>query len=162
MKTRIIQFFTLIVYMSILNIVFHCFGVLFVSNYQNWVFSELKIGDIFFLAKYAFLQIFVFPIEKKYRIIIVAWFFLTIALILTHNDVDGIGWEVWSTIVYSISKFNHFFQIIFNNMKETDFVFFLSRLNPYIFFSIYLIFVGYSFKDLYSKISTFITKKRPF
>lgn len=147
MREKIIQFVSFTLYVSLLNILFHLIGVLFVDDYYHWYASKLRIENIFPIAIYAFLQIIVFPINKRYRIILVSWFYLTIGLILTHNDATGMGSEIWSDMVTSISKCNHIFLISFLNND------FLRQCGFFFLFALYLLFTGYSYKWFYKIIS---------
>lgn len=147
MRKKIIQFASLTLYMSLLNILFHLIGFLFIDDYNHWYASKLRIENIIPIAIYAFLQTIVFPINKRYRIILVSWFYLTIGLILTHNDATGMGSEIWSDMVTSISKCNHIFLISFLNND------FLRQCGFFFFFALYLLFTGYSYKWFYKIIS---------
>lgn len=145
-KRKTTQFLAIIVYMELLNVIFWMIGSLFMDSYGHWTSSHMDGSELFFISLFAFIQIFVFPIDKKYRIIVVAWLYLTLGLVLTHNDYTNFGGEIWSIIYRCISQFNNMLAIFFVHMENE----FLMDLNEFLFFPLYLILVGYSFRYLYS------------
>ncbi len=151
MRKKIIQFTSLTLYVVLLNMLFHLIGLFSIDDYNHWYASKLRIENIFPITIYAFLQTIVFPIDKRYRIILVSWFYLTLGLILTHNDATGMGNEIWSDMVTSISKCNHIFLICFLNND------FLRQCGFFFLFVLYLLFLGYSYKWFYKIILRRIT-----
>ena len=154
MRDKFIQFLTLTLYMCILNVVFYLIGTLCIHHYSQWSASYLNIENIVFIAGYAFFQTVVFPIEKKHSIVISSWFLLTIGLLLTHDDLTGYGNEIWSILVTSISKCNHLLVILLEDNRL------LMQSSFFLFFAIYLVFVGYSYKFIYGVLIQWMHTKR--
>ena len=99
---------------------------------------------------YALIQIFIFPIDKKYRIVIVAWIYHTLFLWLTHNNLDG--WEIMFDITVNLSQFNSLIGSIIYACKcdcTWDFQTLLFEFNDFYLFPLYIVFVGYTFRLLY-------------
>lgn len=162
-REKLVRLILLIIYVMLLNLFWWLVGIIFTDSFSHWLGSEVFknignfLGALFTCTLYALIQIFVFPIEKKYRIIIVAWVFHTLFLWLTHNDLDG--GEIMFLITAEISQFNSLigsiiFDCNFNSMIAYKDLFF--ELNDFYLFPLYLLFVGYSYRFLYR---CFVLKK---
>ncbi len=151
MREKIIQFSMLTLYMCLLNVIFHLIGVFyFQDEYTHDVNGKLTMDAIFFVAQYSFLQTIVFPLNKRYRIIILAWIYLTLGLLWTYSG-DDMAWEVMDDIIFLTSKCNFDLCLLFHSLGD-DFLIdkvFLLHCNALFFFPLYLVFVGYSFRFLY-------------
>lgn len=165
-KTKLQQFVFLIIYVLLLNIFCELIGILFVDSFRHWsgdgMISDIGniIGTLITCIFYALLQIFIFPIDKKYRIIIVAWIYHTLFLWLTHNDMDG--GELMFIIMAELSQFNSVIgSIIYTcncdcQLALQDLLF---EFNDFYLFPLYLIFVGYTFRLFYGIFARKFCKK---
>lgn len=170
-KRKIMQFFSLIVYVLILNSFFSAIGFLFIEHYSNHVDSQLDwnnlSAELVLCSIYAVFQIFVFPIDKKKGPFFMSWLNLTLAYVIL-NDCSGwdYGSDIWFSIVSLLSKFNHVLGVFLHNLlqyNDNDFLHFLFFNNYTFIFCIYLLIVGYSFKFIFNKfIWPTATKMFPF
>ena len=153
MREKAIQVVTMILYMCILNVIFYLIGAYCIQcDYARYAEGELLFSDVFLIAVYAFIQIMVFPIHKRYRVVIVSWLYLTIGLMLNHNDVTGYGGEMWDMTATAISKFC----LLIGSLN----IELLRAQSCFLFFALYLIFTGYSYKWLYKVVTNHIAQKR--
>jgi hypothetical protein len=144
---KIIQFITLTIYVCILNVFFFLLGNVFIEDYMCWSASKLNLGHFFLVVLYSFIQTIVFPLEKKFNIVIVSVLSLLCGLWFTYFDNIGFGNELWCDVVLSISKCNHFLGLTFLKRYPA-----LLQTNFSFLYSIYIYLVGYSYKLFYEKI----------
>ena len=147
MRSKIIRFITLTIYVCILNIFFFLIGIVFIDDYMCWSASNLNFGHFFLVVLYSFVQTIVFPVEKKFGIAIVSVLSLLCGLWFVYFDKIGFGNELWCDVVLSVSKCNHLLGLLFLNRFPA-----LLQANFSFLYSIYIYLVGYSYKVFYEKI----------
>ena len=91
MRSKIIRFITLTIYVCILNIFFFLIGIVFIDDYMCWSASKLNFGHFFLVVLYSFVQTIVFPVEKKFGIAIVSVLSLLCGLWFVYFDKIGFG-----------------------------------------------------------------------
>lgn len=154
MKDRFIHFILLTTYMYLLNLLFFLIGYALVDDYFNWVASRMGFENIVFIAICVFFQTIVFSLKKRFNIIIIPLLSLLCGLYICYYDMSGDGIEFWCLLIFTISKFNLFWQIFLS-----EFCPILTRINTSLGYAIYLFLSFYSYNFLYKKfISRIITK----
>ncbi|MCL2131462.1 MAG: hypothetical protein FWH36_03260 [Lentimicrobiaceae bacterium] len=143
---KFVQFISLIIFMMLLNLVAHLIGVLFIDKYveheRDFLFGEM----LFFFCIYSFFQIFVFPINKKYRIYIIPAFTLLLASLMLFRDTGGYGGEVLYLTTTLVSKILTFFLLIGYEITDDKIRFIFMDLLFSVGYSLYLLGVFSSFK----------------
>lgn len=139
MKNKLIEFASLVGILFLLNVLSYIVGMLFVDNFETFLFSDIQVADELLLIVF-FVPFLLIAIRfyKKGGIVILSIVNILGGLLFLHNDTMDYGWEVVSTFVFTISKFNHLLSII------VDFEDWL-KINVTIVWGCYIAFVGYSY-----------------
>ena len=113
MKNILIEFASLVGILFLLNVISYIVGMLFVDNFETYVFSDIQVVDeillIVFFVPFLLLAI---KFYKKGGIVILSIVNIFMGLLFLYNDTMEYGWEAVSSFVFTISKFNHFLSII--------------------------------------------------
>lgn len=154
MKNKLIEFASLVGILFLLNVLSYIVGMLFVDNFETFLFSDIQVADELLLIVF-FVPFLLIAIRfyKKGGIVILSIVNILGGLLLLHNDTMDYGWEVVSTFVFTISKFNHLLSII------VDFEDWL-KINVTIVWGCYIAFVGYSFVFIRQIIDELLQGKR--
>jgi len=108
--------------MMLLNLAGHMSGVLFVDEYSNFGLSFHFFESLLLISLYSIIQIFVFPINKKYRVFVIPLLTLLLfTFIVFSHDSDGFGGEIVHNIVALGSKIIYliYFIIAYNIENES-------------------------------------------
>ena len=139
MKNILIEFASLVGILFLLNVISYIVGMLFVDNFETYVFSDIQVVDeillIVFFVPFLLLAI---KFYKKGGIVILSIVNIFLGLLFLHNDTMEYGWEVVSSFVFTISKFNHLLSIIvdFDGWQ---------KINVTVIWGCYIALVGYSY-----------------
>lgn len=157
---KIVQFALLIAIMTLLNIVGHVIGLLFIEEYTKYALPFHFWESLFLISVYSVFQIFVFPINKKFGVFIIPTFTLLLfTFILFSRDTGGFGGEIVHTVVSLGSKIIYilYFLIAYSVDNESSRIIFIDLLHSF-GYSIYLLVVFFSFKYVLK----FLGKRYPF
>ncbi|MCR5064376.1 MAG: hypothetical protein K6A67_01260 [Bacteroidales bacterium] len=154
MKNKLIEFASLVGLLFLLNVLSYIVGMLFVDNFETFLFSDIQVADELLLIVF-FVPFLLIAIRfyKKGGIVILSIVNIFGGLLFLHNDTMDYGWEAVSTFVFTISKFNHLLSII------VDFEDWL-KINVTIVWGCYIAFVGYSYVFIRQIIDELIQGKR--
>ncbi len=154
MKNKLIEFASLVGILFLLNVLSYIVGMLFVDNFETFLFSDIQVADELLLIVF-FVPFLLIAIRfyKKGGIVILSIVNIFVGLLFLHNDTMDYGWEVVSTFVFTISKFNHLLSII------VDFEDWL-KINVTIVWGCYIAFVGYSYVFIRQIIDELLQGKR--
>lgn len=154
MKNKLIEFASLVGILFLLNVLSYIVGMLFVDNFETFLFSDIQVVDELLLIVF-FVPFLLIAIRfyKKGGIVILSIVNIFVGLLFLHNDTMDYGWEVVSTFVFTISKFNHLLSII------VDFEDWL-KINVTIVWGCYIAFVGYSYVFIRQIIDELLQGKR--
>lgn len=154
MKNKLIEFASLVGILFLLNVLSYIVGMLFVDNFETFLFSDIQVADELMLIVF-FVPFLLIAIRfyKKGGIVILSIVNIFVGLLFLHNDTMDYGWEVVSTFVFTISKFNHLLSII------VDFEDWL-KINVTIVWGCYIAFVGYSYVFIRQIIDELLQGKR--
>lgn len=154
MKNKLIEFASLVGILFLLNILSYIVGMLFVDNFEKFLFSDIQVADELLLIVF-FVPFLLIAIRfyKKGGIVILSIVNILGGLLFLHNDTMDYGWEAVSTFVFTISKFNHLLSII------VDFEDWL-KINVTIVWGCYIAFVGYSYVFIRQIIDELLQGKR--
>lgn len=154
MKNKLIEFASLVGILFLLNVLSYIVGMLFVDNFETFLFSDIQVADELLLIVF-FVPFLLIAIRfyKKGGIVILSIVNILGGLLFLHNDTMDYGWEAVSTFVFTISKFNHLLSII------VDFEDWL-KINVTIVWGCYIAFVGYSYVFIRQIIDEFLHGKR--
>lgn len=154
MKNKLIEFASLVGILFLLNVLSYIVGMLFVDNFETFLFSDIQVADELLLIVF-FVPFLLIAIRfyKKGGIVILSIVNIFGGLLFLHNDTMDYGWEVVSTFVFTISKFNHLLSII------VDFEDWL-KINVTIVWGCYIAFVGYSYVFIRQIIDELLQGKR--
>lgn len=154
MKNKLIEFASLVGILFLLNVLSYVVGMLFVDNFETFLFSDIQVADELLLIVF-FVPFLLIAIRfyKKGGIVILSIVNIFVGLLFLHNDTMDYGWEVVSTFVFTISKFNHLLSII------VDFEDWL-KINVTIVWGCYIAFVGYSYVFIRQIIDELLQGKR--
>lgn len=139
MKRNLIEFVSLIVMLFLFNVLSYIVGILFVDDFETFVYSHIQVLDelliIVFFVPFLLLAI---RFYKKGGIIIFSIINISLGILILHNDIMGTGWEFVSSYVFLISKFNHLLSIIidFDGWQ---------KINVTVIWGCYIDLVGYSY-----------------
>ena len=132
----------------LINTIGHLIGVFFVDGYDKYDCGHFYFFEsLFFIGIYSVFQIFVFPINKKYREYIIPIFTLLLFSYLSFSyDPDGFGGELVYMIATWVSKIIGLLFLITSNI--TNDVIRINTVNILfsLGYSIYLLVVFSSFK----------------
>jgi hypothetical protein len=133
--------------MMLLNLIGHLIGVLFIDEYVKYKKDFVFFDSLFLISIYSFFQVFVFPINKKYRVFIIP--ILTLLFFLPSvfdNDPTGLSGEFVYLIATTTSKvIDLFYYITYNIANNSIRIIFVDLLFS-VGYSIYLLAVFSSFK----------------
>ncbi len=139
MKNILIEFASLVGILFLLNVLSYIVGMLFVDNFETYVFSDIQVVDeillIVFFVPFLLLAI---KFYKKGGIVILSIVNIFLGLLFLHNDTMEYGWEAVSSFVFTISKFNHLLSII---VHFEDW----QKINVTVVWGCYIAFIGYSY-----------------
>lgn len=154
MKNKLIEFASLVGILFLLNVLSYIVGMLFVDNFETFLFSDIQVADELLLIVF-FVPFLLIAIRfyKKGGIVILSIVNIFGGLLFLHNDTMDYGWEAVSTFVFTISKFNHLLSII------VDFEDWL-KINVTIVWGCYIAFVGYSYVFIRQIIDELLQGKR--
>jgi hypothetical protein len=144
---KIVQFILLIIFMMLINLIGHLIGILFIDGYSKFDRGHFYFFEsLFFISIYSAFQIFVFPINKKYREYIIPICTLFSFFILLYDSFNIYGSEFMSIIVFLISKIITLFSFIGDDITNDSIRYNFINLLFSCGYSIYLLTVFSSFK----------------
>ncbi|MDL2262897.1 hypothetical protein LJC11_05290 [Bacteroidales bacterium OttesenSCG-928-I21] len=144
---KFVQFALLIAFMMLLNLFGHLIGLLFIEKYAEHVLYFYFWDSLFFTSIYSVLQIFVFPINKKYRVFIIPIFTLLLVSFMIFNDPTGFGNEIVHDIISLVSKIIYIiYFLIAYNIEDTSMRILFENLLYSLGYGLYLLMVFSSFK----------------
>lgn len=135
MKEFVKKLLVLSMVFLILNWICHAIGLLFVTQYPHFVYSHLTFDSFLLILIVASLMLLFIHFFKKRGEVIFGIVHALIGALLLYNDVDGMGWEVQSTLVFAVSKFNLLLTFIDTPISWI-------KINVTIVWGCYLVFVG--------------------
>lgn len=134
------------------NVFSYIVGLLFVDNFETYVFSHIKVLDeLLMIAFFVPFLLLAIRFHKKGGIVIFSIINITFGVLFLHNDNMGTGWEFISSFVFLISKFNHLLSVIIEYPVWR-------KINVTIIWGCYIIFVGYLYVFLREKVVVFRRK----
>jgi len=157
-----VQFVLLWFYMMLFYIIGHLIGVLFIEGYSATYIGEIDFwGTSWIVGIISAIQIFAFPITKRFREFIIP-IIVTIANIwFLSNDPTGYGFEFVEGLILFTSKFLALLEfVIYDDRIANDFVVAIYWKLLFRFgLGIYLLIVFLSFKLLIVNFTKFCIKK---
>ena len=154
-----IQFGLLIIFMMLINLIGHLIGILFVGGYVKYEGHFHFFDMLILISIYSVFQIYIFPINKKYRVYIIPAFTLLLFLFLSYSNTDGFGGEIVYMVATLISKIITLFYFISDYITDDtiriNFVILLYSLG----YSLYLLIVFLMFKSLLKYLTYFCKEK---
>ena len=153
MKRKLIEFASLVGVLFLCNVLSCIVGMLFVDNFETFVFSHIHVIDellmIVFFVPFLSLAI---RFYKKGGIVILSIVNISLGLLFIRIDTMGEWWEVVSSFVFLVSKFNHLLSI------TVDFEGW-QIINVTVVWGCYIAFIGYSYVFARGKIIRYYRKK---
>lgn len=156
MKKKIICFLGFTLYLTLLNILFWSVGTLVVPEYNNYIHSSIGLDSVILIAIHSFIQIFIFRIDRRYSILLMS--VLCMLLNLTSMNIGNpeskeLYWELFSSIMYSISQFSLLCQMLIDNIASGNILAaLLYKGNYYVLFPAYLAISAYLYRLLFNKL----------
>jgi hypothetical protein len=155
------QFVLLWFYMMLFYIIGHIIGVLFIEGYstRNYWGHLYFFDAVIMIGIMSSIQIFIFPITKRFREFIIPILVSIINIFILSDDPTGYGFEFVSGGIFLTSKFlvilEHLKRYITNDSFMAIYGMFIYRIG----YSVYLLIIFYTFKYLLAKFTKFCEKK---
>ena len=145
---KFVQFVSLIVFMMLLNLLAHLIGISFIDGYNKYCWGHFYFFEsLFFISIYSVFQIFVFPINKKYRKYVIPIFTLLLFSYLSFSyDPDGFGGELVYMTATCVSKIIGLLFLITSNITNDAIRINTVNILFSVGYSLYLLAVFSSFK----------------
>ena len=135
MKEFVKKLLVLSLVFLILNWICHAIGLLFIEQYPHYVYSRLTVDSFLLILIEASLMFLFIRFFKIWGEVIFGIVHALIGTLLLYNDIDGMGWEVQSTLVFAVSKFNLLLTFIDTPISW-------NKIDVTIVWGCYLFFVG--------------------
>lgn len=154
MKRKLIEFASLAVMLFLFNVLSHIVGIVFVNNFDTYVYSHIKVLDeLLMIVCFTPFLLLAIRFHKKGGIFIFSIINILLGFTFLYNDTMGYGGEVVSTFVFTVSKLNHFISVILpNNLWQ--------KINLTIIWGCYIVAVGYLYLLSKNKIMNIINLKQ--
>ena len=114
MKRMLMEFVSLTALLFLLNLISNIAGILFVDGYSSYLYGHINVVDELLM-----ISVFVSPFlllairyYKKGGIVIYSIVNMLWGSFCLHKDTFGYGGEFLSSLVFSVSKFNHLISVI--------------------------------------------------
>lgn len=139
MKSKLIGFASLTATLFLLNVLSYIVGMLLVADFETYVYGHIQVMDeLIIIALFVPFFLLAIRFHKKGGIFIFSFFNVLLGILLLHIDSMDTGWEIVSSFVFLISKFNHLLSVLIDFEGW-------QKINVTFIWGFYIVIVGYSY-----------------